>query len=140
VNASHRFGSGEQPIFDGSMLAHVYRAGNYIDTVFLTSENGLQSTEFTLVYRPSYSGIYNFELFLEDPYHSNPEFVVDASFTYTGAGPIPGEQPISGFENDAFITIPLIIAMIGAPIGVVITTSRSKYLKKGKNKIKPITK
>ena len=140
VNASHRFASGEQPIFEGSMLANVYRAGNYIDTVFLTSENGLQNTEFTLVYRPSYSGIYDFELFLEDPYHSNPEFVVDTSFTYTGAGTIPGEQPINGFENDAFITIPLIIAMIGAPMGAIITTSRSKYLKKGKNKINPITK
>ena len=112
------------------MLAHVYRAGNYIDTVFLASENGLQSTEFTLVYRPSYSGIYDFELFLDDPYHSDPQFVVDTSFTYTGAGPIPGEQPISGFENDAFVTIPLIIAMVGAPIGVVITTSKTKFIKK----------
>lgn len=138
VNASHRFASGEQPIFDSSMLAHVYRAGNYIDTVFLTSEIGLQSTEFTLVYRPSYSGIYDFELFLDDPYHSNTEFVTETSFTYTGAGPIPGEQPINGFENDAFITIPLIIAMIGAPIGVVITTSKTRFIKKNNEKLKTI--
>ena len=140
VNASHRFASGEQPIFDGSMLAHVYRAGNYIDTVFLTSEHGLQSTEFKLVYRPSYSGIYYFELYLDDPYHSSSQFVIDTSFTYTGAGPIPGEQPIDGFENDALITFPLIIAMIGAPLGAVLTTSKTKSVKKAKNKFKTILK
>ncbi|NVM16996.1 MAG: hypothetical protein HWN80_04720 [Candidatus Lokiarchaeota archaeon] len=140
VNASHRFASGEQPIFDGSMFAHVYRAGNYIDTVFLTSENGLQSTEFLLVYRPSYNGIYDFELYLDDPYHSNSQFVRDTSFTYTGAGPIPGEQPIDGFENDALFTFPLIIAMIGAPLGVVFTTSKRKTFKKAKNKQKSVVK
>ncbi|MBY8987151.1 MAG: hypothetical protein KGD61_01765, partial [Candidatus Lokiarchaeota archaeon] len=140
VNASLRFASGEQPIFDGSMLAHVYRAGNYIDTLFLTSEDGLQSTEFSLVYRPSYSGIYYFELYLDDPYHSNPQFVMDTTFTYTGAGPIPGEQTIDGYENDALITFPLIIAMIGAPLGVVFSTSKTKYFKKAKNKLKTISK
>ncbi|GAH17402.1 unnamed protein product, partial [marine sediment metagenome] len=134
VNASHRFASGEQPIFDGSMLAHVHRDGNYIDTIFLTSEHGLKSTEFVLVYRPSYNGIYDFELYMDDPYHSNSQFVVDTSFTYTGAGPIPGEQPIDGFENDALISLPLIIAMIGAPVGVVFTTSKMRSFKKSKNK------
>lgn len=136
VNASHRFASGEQPIFDGTMLAHVYRGGDYIDTIFLTLEHGLQSTEFTLVYRPSYSGVYEFELYMEDPYHANPHFVVDTSYTYTGAGPIPGEQPIDGFENDALITLPLIITLIGAPVGVVVTTSKTKSFKKVKNKLK----
>ena len=136
VNASHRFASGEQPIFDGSMLAHVYRGGEYIDSLFLTSENGLQNTEFTLIYRPSYSGIYDFELYMEDPYHTSPQFVVDTSYTYTGAGPIPGEQPIEGFENDALITLPLIITLIGAPVGVIFTTSKTKSFKKVKNKLK----
>ncbi|MBY9013161.1 MAG: hypothetical protein KGD70_12370 [Candidatus Lokiarchaeota archaeon] len=140
VNASHRFASGEQPIFDGTILAHIYRAGNYIDTVFLTSDNGLQSTEFKLVYRPAYSGIYYFELYMNDPYHSSPQFVIDASFTYTGAGPIPGEQPIDGFGSDALITFPLIIAMIGAPLGAVLTTSKTKFVKKAKNKFKTIIK
>jgi hypothetical protein len=140
VNASHRFASGEQPIFDGSMLANIYRGGEYIDTIFLTSEHGLQSTEFTLVYRPSYSGVYEFELYMEDPYHDNPHFVVDTSYTYTGAGPIPGEQPIDGFENDALITLPLIITLIGAPAGVIFTTSKTKSLKKLKKQAKSITK
>lgn len=140
VNASHRFASGEQPIFDGSMLAHVYRGDNYIDTIFLSSEHGLQSTEFTLVYRPSYSGIYDFELYLDDPYHSSSQFVMDTSFTYTGAGPIPGDQTLEGYENDALITFPLIIAMIGAPLGVVFTTSKTKYFKKAKNKLKSVNK
>ncbi|MFX0048640.1 MAG: hypothetical protein ACFE8G_10795 [Candidatus Hermodarchaeota archaeon] len=135
VNASHRFASGEQPIFDGSMLAHIYRGGNYIDSVFLNSENGLQSTEFKLVYRPSYSGVYDFELYLDDPYHSNPQFVIDTSYTYTGAGPIPGEQPIDGFENDALITLPLVITLIGAPVGVVFITSKSRNLKKARSKL-----
>jgi len=61
---------------------------------------------------------------------------MDTSFTYTGEGPIPGEQTIDGFENDAIITFPLIIAMIGAPVGVVFTTSKFKNLKKPKNKLK----
>jgi len=66
--------------------------------------------------------------------------VVDTSFTYTGAGPVPGEQSIDGFENDAIITFPLIIAMIGAASGAVITTSKRKYFKKAKNKLKSIEK
>ena len=140
VNASLRFASGEQPIFDGSMYADVYRGGNYIDTVFLTSENELQSTLFRFVYRPSYNGIYYFELYLDDTYHPNSQFVVDTSFTYTGAGPIPGEQSIDGFENDALITFPLIITMVGAASGAVITTSKTKYFKKAKNKLKNIIK
>jgi hypothetical protein len=135
VNASHRFASGEQPIFNGSMLAHIYRGNNYIDTIFLSSENGLQSTEFSMVYRPSYSGIYYFELYLNDAYHSSPQFVTDTSYTYTGAGPIPGDQPIDGFENDTLITLPLIITMIGTPLGVVFTTSRKKHFKKAKNQL-----
>jgi hypothetical protein len=140
VNASHRFASGEHPIFNGSMLAQVYRSNNYIDTVFLSSEHGLQSTEFALVYRPSYSGIYDFALYLDDPYHSSAQFVMDTSFTYTGGGPIPGDQPLEGYENDALITFPLIIAMIGAPLGVVFTTSKTKYFKKAKNKLKSTIK
>jgi hypothetical protein len=140
VNASLRFASGEQPVFDGSMFADVYRGGNYVDTVFLTSENGLQSTEFSLVYRPSYSGIYYFELYLEDPYRSSPQFVVDTSFTYTGAGPVPGDQPIDGFENDAIITFPLIVTLLGAVSGAFITTSKTKYFKKAKNKLKSVVK
>jgi prenyltransferase beta subunit len=140
VNASHRFASGEQPIFDGSMLAHIYRGGNYIDTVVLLSEHGLQSTEFRIVYRPSYSGIYDFELYLEDPYHISPQIVIDTSFTYTGSGPPPGEEPIDGFENDALITLPLIITLIGAPIGAVFTTSKMKTFKKSKNKLKDVLK
>ena len=114
--------------------------GAIIDTVFLTSENELQSTLFRLVYRPSYNGIYYFELYLEDSYHLSSQFVVDTSFTYTGAGPVPGEQSIDGFENDAIITFPLIIAMIGAASGAVITTSKTKYFKKAKNKLKSIEK
>jgi len=136
VNASLRFASGEQPVFDGSMYADVYRGGNYIDTLFLTSENELQSTLFRFVYQPSYNGIYYFELYLDDTYHLNSQFVVDTSFIYTGEGPIPGEQSIDGFENDAIITFPLIIAMIGAASGAVITTSKTKYFKKAKNKLK----
>jgi hypothetical protein len=140
INASHRFASGEQPIFDGSMLAHVYRGGDYIDTMVLPSEHGLQSTEFIMIYRPSYSGVYEFELYLEDPYHSGPQFVLDTSYTYTGSGPPPGEDPIDGFENDALITLPLIATLIGAPIGVVFTTSKSKKFKKPKNKLKNLGK
>jgi prenyltransferase beta subunit len=140
VNASLRFASGEQPVFDGSMYADIYRGGDYIDTVFLTSENELQSTLFRFVYRPSYNGIYYFELYLDDTYHLSSQFVLDTSFTYTGAGPIPGEQSIDGFENDALITFPLIIAMIGAASGAVITTSKTKYFKKAKNKLKTIVK
>jgi len=140
VNISLRFASGEQPVFDGSMYADVYRGGNYIDTLFLTSENELQSTLFRFIYQPSYNGIYYFELYLDDTYHLSSQFVMDTSFTYTGEGPIPGEQSINGFENDAILTFPLIIAMVGAASGAVITTSKTKYFKKDKNKLKTIVK
>ncbi|MFX0074349.1 MAG: hypothetical protein ACFE96_02830 [Candidatus Hermodarchaeota archaeon] len=140
VNASHRFASGEQPIFDGSMLAHIYRSGNYIDTLVLLTEHGLQSTEFRMIYRPSYSGVYEFELYLEDPYHSAPHFVIDTSYTYTGSGPPPGEDPVDGFGDDALVTLPLIITLIGAPVGVVVTTTKTKSAKKSKNKLKDILK
>ena len=72
--------------FDGLMYANIYRGGGFVDAITLDSTHKLFSTEFILTYRPSYSGNYYFELFLEDPYRPSAEFVFDTSYTFTGAG------------------------------------------------------
>ena len=77
---------------------------------------------------------------MEDPYRPSAEFVFDASYIFTGAGPIPGEHPIDSFETDASLTFPLIIGLIGAPSAAFITFSKKDTVKKAKNKLKSIIK
>lgn len=122
------------------MYANIYRGGEFVDTVTLDSTHILFSTEFILTYRPSYSGNYYLEFFLEDPYRPSAEFVFDASYTFTGAGPIPGEHPIDGFEADSILTFPLIIGLMGTPSAVFITLSKRGIVKKAKDKLKSLIK
>jgi len=131
VVASLRFISGEQPVYDGVMCAEVYRDGTYIDTILFASEDGLKSTTFTFVYRPSYSGEFLFEIYMEDPYHSNSQFVVDITYTYKDLDPIHGDDPIPSYESDANLTIPL--AMVILTVG---SGGFASSLKKSKKKLK----
>jgi prenyltransferase beta subunit len=131
VVASLRFISGEQPVYDGIMRAEVYRDGTYIDTILFASEDGLKSTTFTFIYRPSYSGNYLFEIYMEDPYRSNSQFVVDITYTYKDLDPIHKDDPIPSYESDANLTIPL--AMVILTVG---SGGFASSLKKSKKKLK----
>jgi prenyltransferase beta subunit len=139
VVASLRFVSGEQPVYDGIMRAEVYRDGTYIDTTFFASEDGLKSTTFTLIYRPTYSGNYRFELYMEDPYHSNSQFVSDITYTYKNLDPIHGDDPIPSYESDANLT-PFLVVIIGVAgsSGVFLSTLKKDTSIKNsrKNKFK----
>ncbi len=121
IIASLRFASGEQPVYDGLMRAEVYRNGILIDTIFFASKNDLESTTFTFVYRPSYFGKYRFEIYMEDPFHSSSQFVIDITYIYTDL-----EDPILSYESDANLTPPLAII-----IGVVGSGVFFRTLKKG---------
>ena len=128
VVASLRFYSGEQPVYDGIMRAEVYRDDTYIDTIFFASEDDLKSTTFTLIYQPSYSGNYRFEIHIEDPYHSSSQFITDITYNYNDLNPIPGDYPIPSYESDANLTLP--IAMFSLVLGSGGITSSFKISKK----------
>jgi hypothetical protein len=131
VVASMRFASGEQPVYDGVMRAIIHRDDNYIDTIFFDSKVDLKNTTFTFTYRPSYSGNYRFEIYMEDPYHSSSQFVSNITYTYTDLDPIHGDDPIPSYESDATLTFPL--AMIILTIG---SGGFASSLKKSKKKLK----
>ena len=110
VVASLRFASGEQPVYDGVMRAETYKDGAYFDALYFDSEDALKSTNFTLLFRPVYFGNYRFEIFLVDPYHSSSQLVFETTFDYTTNGEPPSEQdPIHTFQNDANLTMPIVL-------------------------------
>jgi hypothetical protein len=141
VVASLRFISGEQPVYDGVMRAEVYRDDTYVDTILFASEDGLKSTTFTFIYRPSYSGNFLFEIYMEDPYHSNSQFVVNITYTYKDLDPIHGDDPIPSYESDANLTpsLAIIIGVVGSG-GLFFSTLKKGHFVKGfakkKNKLK----
>ena len=139
VVASFRFISGEQPVYDGVIRAEVYRDGTYIDTIFFASEDDLKSTTFTFLYRPSYSGNYRFELYMEDPYHSSSQFIIDITYAYKDLNPNHGDDPIPSYESDANLTpsLAIIIGVVGSS-GVIFSTLKKGHFNKefAKKKIK----
>ena len=130
VVASLRFTSGEQPVYDGVMRAEVYRDDNYIDTLFFASEDNLKSTTFKFVYRPSYSGNYRFEIYMEDPYHFSSQFVIDITYNYKDLDPIHGDDPIPNYESDASLTpsLAIIIGVLGSG-GLFFSTLKKGHFK-----------
>ena len=141
VNASLRFASGEQPVYDGDVRADVYRNGTYIETISFASEDGLKSTNFTFIYQPVEFGNYFFEIHMVDPYHSSSQFIFNTTYAYSSnsdnppPGPPSGDDPIKTFENDANLTIPLAMVILTAGSGGFVTSIK-KSKNKGKNKLR----
>ena len=126
INGYHAFISGDEPIFGGSMYVNIYRDGNYVDVIDLTTSHGLDRSTFTFDYSPIYFGNYSFEFYLNDPYLSDPQLICGATFDYEDPNsnpnpdpdpdpdPDPENDPTDLYQVDAVITLPLAIGMIGA--------------------------
>ena len=145
ANASLRFVSGEQPVYDGIMRAEVYRNGTYLDILFFASEDGLKSTNFTFLYQPVYPGNYSFEIYVQDPFNSSSQFVFETTYDYfnvTGenspSDDDPDYDPIHTFENDANITVPLAmtILVLGSGGFTISSKKTGKKVKRKSNKSK----
>jgi hypothetical protein len=143
VNASLRFASGEQPVYDGDMRADIYRNGSYVETVSFASEDGLISTNFTFIYQPVEFGNYFFEIHMVDPYHSSSQFIFNTTYAYNSnsddppPGPPSGNDPIKTFENDINLTIPLAMVILTVGSGGF-ATSLKKSKNKGKSKLSKV--
>ncbi|MHA1508172.1 MAG: hypothetical protein ACTSO6_05645 [Promethearchaeota archaeon] len=87
------FVSGNEPIFGGSMYAHVYRDGDYVDVIDLVTIHDLNHSIFTFDYLPIYFGNYSFEFYLNDPYLSEPQLICNATFDYEDPDPNPDPDP-----------------------------------------------
>ena len=118
----HAFISGDEPIYDGSMYANIYRDGDYVDVIDLTTSHALDRSTFTFDYSPIYFGNYSFEFYLNDPYLSDPQLICSATFDYEDPNsnpdpdpnPDPESDPNELYQGDAIVTLPLAIGMIGA--------------------------
>jgi len=142
----HKFISGDEPIFGGSMYANVYRDGDQVDVIDLITFHNLDSSIFTFDYSPIYFGNYSFEFYLNDPYHSESQIICSATFDYedpnTNSNPDPdpdpdtdpGDDPNNLYMGDAAMTIPLAIGMVGAATIPLLGTYRAIRSKKFKNK------
>ena len=89
INGSHMFVSGNDPIYDGSMYADVYRDDNYVDLIDLLTSHNLNCSTFTFDYSPIYFGNYFFEFYLNDPYLIGPQLIHNATFDYEDPYPDP---------------------------------------------------
>ena len=132
----HAFISGDEPIFGGSMYANVYRNGDQVDVINLITSHNLESSTFTFEYSPVYFGNYYFELFLIDPYFSDPQLMCNAAFDYEdpNTNPEPHPYPNNLYQGDAIITLPLAIGMVGAATLSLFGSSKVIRLKIFKNK------
>ena len=141
----HAFISGDEPIYDGSMYANIYRDGDYVDVIDLTTSHALDRSTFTFDYSPIYFGNYSFEFYLNDPYLSDPQLICSATFDYEDPNsnpdpdpnPDPESDPNELYQGDAIVTLPLAIGMKGAVSISLSSTSkvvRTKMFKIFKNK------
>jgi prenyltransferase beta subunit len=145
ANASLRFASGEQPVYDGVMRAEVYRNGTYLDILFFASEDGLKSTNFTFIYQPVYIGNYSFEIYVQDPFNSSSQFVFETTYAYfnitdenSPSDDDPEHDPILTFGNDANLTVPLAMFILAVGSGGFAISSKKtdKKVKRKPNKSK----
>ena len=138
----HVFISGDEPIFDGSMYANVYRDGDQVDVINLITTHNLESSTFTFDYSPIYFGNYSFEFYLNDPYLSIPQLICNTAFDYedpnTNPDPDPDPDPEEDlnnlYEGDAVVTIPLALGLVGAATIPLLSTYKTIRSKKFKNK------
>ena len=135
IYGSHTFISGDEPIFDGSMYANVYRNGSYVDKIDLLTTHNLDSSTFMFDYSPIYFGSYYFELYVNDPYFSNPQLICNATFNYEDPNhnPDPEDNSNNLYEGDAVFTLPLAFGMVGVaslPLLGMSEVIRSKLIKK----------
>ena len=137
IYGHHVFVSGQEPIFGGLMYANAYRDGNYVDVIDLLSFHSLDNSTFTFDYSPTYYGNYYFEFFLTNPYLVAPQLICNTTFSYEGPGtnpnPDPEDESNELYQQEAFLTPPLAIGMVGIASASLFGSSktiRAKILKK----------
>jgi len=95
INGTHIFTFGEEPIYDGSMYADIYRDSFYMGALNLLTSHNLNSSMFTFDYSPNDFGNYSFEFYLNDPYFPDPQLICNATFDYEDPNPEP--DPVTEF-------------------------------------------
>ncbi len=144
IYAYHKFISGDEPIFGGSMYANVSRDGNQVDVIDLLTTHNLDSSTFSFDYSPIYFGNYSFDFYLNDPYISDPHLICGATFKYEDPNtnpdpdpdpdPDPEDDPNNLYQGDSAVTLPLAIGMVGAATIPLLGTYKAIRSKKSKNK------
>jgi len=132
VQGSFVFGSGIEPLYESEIYSVLSRDGEEIGTIFFSSTDTATYTEFILDYKPLLAGNYIFMLFLNEKFSEEPKYLGQISYYYLTPNPDGIDLPLF-YQTEILSSIPLIIGLIAAPMGVIAFTSREKLKKITKN-------
>ncbi|MFX1377908.1 MAG: hypothetical protein ACFFA4_02345 [Promethearchaeota archaeon] len=114
------------PLTSGRSYAQIYRNNEYLDEIHAIHEDFSDYSMFSIIYNPSMTGEYKFELFINDGIYGSPINVKSVFFDVN--------QISESYKKDIARAIPLTIIFIAVP-GIVFIIS-SKQLEKLKKESK----
>lgn len=97
INASQKFGTGQNPLLEGNAYIEIYRDGALFSTEDFTQKDFLTWTMFSLLYTPLNSDSYQIMIYLDDGYASEPILMGETQISFTG-NPSPPELHLSEGE------------------------------------------
>ena len=123
INASQKFGTGQNPLLEGNAYIEVYRNGAFFSTDEFTQKDFLIWTIFSLLYTPLNSDSYRIMIYLDDGYASEPILIGETQISLTGT-PSPLELNLS--EGEFSWAVGLIIGFISIPGTIIYVGSKKQ--------------
>jgi prenyltransferase beta subunit len=117
VNAHFQFASGSEPLLQGTMRAIIFKDELLFMTSELSRENERDHSKFSGIFIPTEAGNYSIKLCLNDGFRSEPWSVYNASYVLTRD---QSDPRVIAREIEFREMVTLWLALIGAPIGVIL--------------------
>jgi prenyltransferase beta subunit len=128
IEGSFLFGSGLEPLYDSEVYSVIYKNGAEFGVKFCSRQDFATYTQFLLEYYPPDGGDYLFKLYLDEKFQDNDRYIGQVSYFYLYPDSGHTQLP-SIYQAEILSSIPLIIGLIGVPIGLMVYTSRNKVKK-----------
>ena len=128
VEGSFVFGTGIEPLYESEVYCIIYRNGEEVGNIIFSSSDSATYTNFILEYKPIQGGSYLFNIYLDDKFQEDDRFLGQISYAYLPSNP-GGSNLSPYYQAEILSSIPLIVGLIGAPLGIMVFTSRDKLKK-----------
>lgn len=128
VEGSFVFGTEIEPLYESEVYCIIHRNGEEIGNVIFSSTDSTTYTNFLLEYKPSQGGDYRFDVYLDEKFQEDDRYLGQISYTHLTSNPDGSEAP-PYYHAEILSSIPLIVGLIGAPLGIMAFTSRDKLKK-----------